>query len=294
MTPLLGLNPSLNLNMYLQGRTFVHVDAARGSDASRRSKNRAFGTLQAAVDHADAGAAILVAPGTAYDETVTIGRDKANLVILGIGGRGGAFVEPSTEDAAGMVVHADDVTLINLGVAGEDATSAVALTVTGARFRATGCKFEGGLTQLALGPGTVEQVDTDETHGDAGDAFFDDCEFCWGTNGVVLTASDYGAVTQARFRMCKFYNLSAAAFEESGGSADIRYRDLLIEHCVFMPNEGAAPTKYISLNDDNTNDGVVAGCIFPTAINSGLNLVSTKLLWTANLHSGGISTGQPS
>lgn len=289
---LLGLNPSLNLNMNLQGRTFVHADAARGSDAARRSPNRAFATLQAAVNSASSGAAILVAPG-AYDETVTIPRSKSNLVLIGVGGRGGGFVEPSTEDAGGMVVHADDVTLVNLGVAGEDTTSAVALTVTGARFRAINCKFEGGLTQLVLGPGTDAQI-TADTHGDGADAFFDDCEFCWGTNGVILKASDYGAVTQARFRRSKFYNLSAAAFEESGGTVSIRYRDLLIEDCVFMPNEGVAPTKYISLNDDNGNDGLVVGCTFPTALNSGLNLVSTKLLWVANRHIAGLSNGQPS
>jgi hypothetical protein len=290
--PLLGTNPSLNLNMALQGRTFVHVDAARGSDASRRAPNRAFATLQAAVDAASAGAAILVAPGQ-YDETVTIPRTKPNLVLIGIGGRGGAYVEPTTEDAGGMVIHADDVTLINLGVAGEDTTSAVALTVTGARFRAMGCKFEGGLTQLTLGPGTDAQI-TADTHGDGADALIEDCEFTWGTNGVILKASDYGAVTQARFRNNLFRNLSAAAFEESGGSADIRFRDLLIQGNIFAENEGAPPTKYISLNDDNGNDGLVVGNYFQTALNSGLNLVSTALIWAGNMHIAGLSNGQPS
>jgi hypothetical protein len=259
----------------------------------RQGVKNSFRTIQKAVDASRAGTVIFVAPGQ-YDETVTIpGTHGGNLTIVGVGGRGAAFIEPSTEDAGGMVCHAPDVSLVNLGVAGEDSTSAVALTVTGARFRAERCKFEGGLTQLTLGPGTVAQ-EAAGSHGDGADAFFDDCEFCWGTNGVILKASDYGAVTQARFRRCKFYNLSAAAFEETGGTASIRFRDLLVEECVFMPNEGVAPTKYLSLNDDNGNDGVVAGCIFPTAINSGLNLVSTKVLWVANRHSGGISTAQPS
>lgn len=294
-TPLLGLNPSLNLNMHLTGRTFVHADAARGSDASRRSPNRAFATLQAAVDFASPGAAILVAPGQ-YDETVTIPRDKPNLVLIGIGGRGGAYIEPSTEDAAGMIVHADDVSLINLGVAAEDSTSAAALTVSGARFRATGCKFEGGADQLILAVGLVAAIEA-ETQGDAADAFIEDCEFCWGTRGVMLKGSDYGAVTQARFRGNKFYNLSAAAFEEThtvGGAATLHFRDLVIEKNIFLPNEGVAPTKYLSLNDDNTNDGIVVDNVFVTALDSGLNLVSTKLLWAGNRHPAGLSTGQPS
>lgn len=284
--------PMLDLNLNLQGRTFLRVNGADGSDNPRRGKNRAYQSLQAAVNDAIPGSAILVAPG-AYDETVTIGPSHNQIVLVGMGGRGAAFVEPSTEDAGGMVCNADDVSLVNLGVAGEDATSAVALTVTGARFRAVGCKFEGGLTQVTLGPGTDAQI-TAGTHGDGADAFFDDCEFCWGANGVILKASDYGAVTQARFRGSKFYNLSAAAFEESGGTASIRFRDLMIEGNRFLPNEGAAPTKYISLNDDNGNDGIVVDNVFVTALNSGLNLVSTKLLWAGNRHPAGLSTGQPS
>jgi hypothetical protein len=259
----------------------------------------AYATIQAAVDDMVSGDRCLIAPG-AYDETVTVGRTDAagaarsNLSFVGMGGRGSVFIEPSTEDAGGMLVHADDVQLVNVGVAGEDETSAVALTVTGARFRAYGCKFEGGLTQLALGPGTVAQ-EAAGTHGDGADALFDDCEFCWGTNGIVLTASDFGAVTQARFRGCKFHNLTAAAFEEAGGSADIRFRNLEITDCTFDDLEGGtAPTKYVSLNDNNANDGIVANCRFPTAINSGLNLVSTALHWVSNFHTGGVSTAQPS
>ena len=290
MLPLLGSNPQLNLA--LQGRVFRYVDTANGSNAARRSGNRAYRTLQAAIDAGSPGDAFLVAPGQ-YDETVTIPATLNQIVIIGLGGRGAAYVDPSVEDAGGMVVHGADVALHNLGVAGEDTTSAVALTVTGARFRAMGCKFEGGLTQLTLGPGTVAQIAAG-THGDGADAHFEDCEFTWGTNGVILKASDYGAVTQARFRRNLFRNLSAAAFEESGGTASIRFRDLLIEGNIFAENEGAPPTKYISLNDDNGNDGLAVGNYFQTALNGGLNLVSTALIWSANFHPAGISTGQPS
>lgn len=255
----------------------------------------AFRSIADAVSAAAAGDMIVVAPG-GYDPAavITIARAKSNLTIVGLGGRGAAFIEPSTEDQGGMVVHADDVTLVNLGVAGEDETSAVALTVTGSRFRAYSCKLEGGLTQLAIGPGTVAQ-EAAGTRGRGADALFDDCEFAWGTNGIVLTATDFGAVTQARFRRCRFHDLTAAAFEEAGGSVDIRYRGLVVDGCIFEDLEdGSAPTKFISLNDDNANTGMVVGCAFPTAINGGLNLVSTALHWVSNYHTGGVSTGQPS
>lgn len=256
-----------------------------------------FRLISDAILDADAGDAILIAPG-GYDPAavLTIPRTKSKLTLVGLGGRGAAYIEPSTEDQSGLIVLADDVTLVNLGVAGEDETSAVALTVFGSRFRAYGCKFEGGLTQLQIGPGSIAQQNAG-THGNGADALFDDCEFCWGTNGVVLRATDYGGVTQARFRNCRYHDLTAASFEETnvGGSASVQYFGLVVDGCVFETAEdGTVPTKWMSLNDDNANTGIVTGCHFPTAINSGKNLVSTKLLWVSNYMTGGVSTGQPS
>jgi hypothetical protein len=277
----------------LQGRTFIRADGGNGSDNPRRGRNRPFLTAQAAVDAASDGDAILLAPGR-YTETVTIPRTKSQLVLIGMGGRGAAYIDPSVEDAGGMVVHADDITLCNLGVAAEDSTSGVALTVTGSRFRAFGSKFEQGAKQVVLGPGTVAQ-EAAGTHGTGSDALFDDCEFCWGTAGVFLTASDYGAVTQAKFKNCEFHNLTASSFEETGGTVSIRFFDLLIDRCVFGDLEdGTAPTKWVSLNDDNANAGVVSRCVFPSAINSGKNLCSTAVHWIGNLHTGGIAAAQPS
>jgi hypothetical protein len=264
--------------------------------------NGIYATISAAVAVANAGDVILVAPG-AYDETVTISRVGAdgaalnNLTIIGVGNRGSAFIDPSTEDAGGMVVHADDVTLVNIGVAGEDETSAIALTVTGSRFRAYGCKFEGGLTQVQVGPGTVVQ-EAAGTAGRGGDMLFEDCEICWGTNGFRVSGSDFGAATQVFLRGCKFHNLTAESIGElvgSGGSAAVTFRNLEITDCTFDDVEGgAAPTAYVLLNDDNGNDGIAANNRFPTAINSGLNLVSTALHWVCNYHTGGVSTAQPS
>lgn len=277
--------------------SILYVDQSTGADTySGKSFGRAMASLQSAVDAVDrAGSLIVVAPGQ-YDETVTIARSAAlaGLQIIGLGGRGAAYIEPSTEDAGGLVCHADDVSIENLGVAGEDETSAKALTVTGSRFRAHRCKFEGGLTQLAIGPGTVAQEAAD-THGRGADFIFTECEFAWGTNGVVLTATDFGAVTQGLFSHCRFHNLTAASFEETGGSAAVRFQNIVIDQCIFDTiDDGTVPTKWISLNDDNANTGIVSRCVFPTAINSGKNLCSTKMLWIGNVHTGGIAAAQPS
>jgi hypothetical protein len=288
-------NQAIIINVGL-GSDLIGSSSSLFVDASARFWRRqgvgnSFRTLQKAINASRPGTAIYIAPGQ-YDEQVTIPHSHGgNLNLVGVGGRGSVFIETETTNGVALTNHADDVTLINIGCDG-DGTGA-GLINTGRRLRAKGCKIEGDDIALQLTLGTVAQIAAG-TRGKGDDVLFEDCETAWATTGVLLTASDYGAVTQPTFRGGLSRNHSAASFEESGGSVDIRFRDLLIEGRTFMPNEGAAPTKYISLNDDNGNDGVVTNCTFPTAINSGLNLVSTGLLWTANRHSGGISTGQPS
>lgn len=286
------------------GDNVLWVDSANGSvNGSGTQQDNAFSTIQAAVDRilafGSAGSFILVAPGQ-YDETVTIARNAnlTNLTIIGLGGRGAAFIEPTTEDASGMLVHSDDVSLYNLGVAGEDETSAIALTVTGARFRAYGCKFEGGLTQILIGPGTVAQ-EAAGTHGTGADGLFDDCEICWGTNGFVLQGTDYGGCTQLRIRKCRFHDLTAESVGEnvgSGGSAAVTFFGLVVDDSVFEEAEdGTQPTNWFDLDADNANTGIVTGCKFTVALaGTAKNVVSTAVIWTGNFHTGGISTGQPS
>lgn len=288
----------------VQNATYLFVDGVSGVDGnSGLSPTRALATIQAAVDKAEDNVlgkvVICIAPDPdGYAETVTISRPTtgAAMLIYGMGPRGSVFIDPSTEDAGGMVCHRDDVTLFNVGVAAEDETSAVALTVTGSRFRAYQSKIEGGAIQVQIGPGTIAQ-EAAGTRGVGADSLFDDCEICWGTNGVKFLATDYGAVTQQRFRRCLFHNLTASSFEEgnSGGSADIQFRNVWVEDCTFSPAEdGTEPTKYFSLNDNNANTGVATGNRFTVALNSGKNLVSTALIWTGNLHPAGLSTTQPS
>lgn len=281
------------------GANTFWVDPVNGSNnQSGRSQSNAMGTITNALLTAESGDFILLAPGQ-YDESPTIARAQSNLTIIGTGGRGSAFIEPTTEDAGGLVVNADDVTLINVGVAGEDETSAVALTVTGARFRAYQCKFEGGLTQILIGPGTVAQVDTAETHGTGADALFQDCEICWGTNGFVLQGTDYGGCTQTYIRNCRFHDLTAESVGEAvgtGGSAAVTFFGLNVQDSVFEEAEdGTQPTNWFDLDADNANTGIVHGCRFTVALaGTAKNVVSTAVIWTGNFHTGGISTGQPS
>lgn len=253
----------------------------------------ASGALQRAINAAKTGALIYVLPGD-YEENVVIPATKDNLTLIGLGGRGAVSVV-ADEDGVALTNHGRDVSLVNIGLAGDGTGGG--LVNTGRRFRALQCKIEGGTDVAIVGPGTVAQIAANsKDKGD--DGLFEDCEFAYADNGVVLQCSDYGASGQNRFRRCTFHNIATAHVAErvgSGGSSAVGYRDIELTDCVFLADEdGALPTKFLDLNDNNANTGQVARCVFPTDLDGGLNLVSTKVLWIANYHTDGVSAGQPS
>lgn len=254
--------------------------------------NRRYSTIQAAVTAAGNGDQIFIDPGE-YAENVVIPHTKQNLVLMGMGGRGSVAIQALTNGVA-ILNHARDVTLVNIG--GEGDGTGGGLRNYGRRFRGYGCKFEGGAIAAEFTLGTDAQI-TALTHDKGDDTLLEDCEVAYATIGVRLTATDYGALTQNFFKRCYFHSLPTASFEESGGTASIRYRGLVIEECIFGPgNEEtyALPTKWISLNDDNGNDGLMTRCSFPDILAGGRNLMSTKLLSIGNYFVAGIGGAQPS
>lgn len=295
-----------------------YVDKMRGySRRTGKSEGRAFDAIQDAVDAADPGDLIKVAGHSAayaagaddgYDEEVTIPAAKAGLVIAAcirsldwmLGGA--AFIAPDVGNKTALTNHADDVHLYGIGLDGEGTGSG--LNNTGRRLRGHRCKIEGGAIPLILTLGSVTQIAA-KSRGKGDDALFEECEICWAETGVKLIGSDYGAVTQPKFLKSRFHNLSAATFEEGfvagppAGDVDIQFRGLLVAGSIFeniVGDDGVAaePTKFFSLNDSNQNSGLVTRCVFPVALNSGKNLVSTAVEWIANYHPAGLSTGQPS
>jgi hypothetical protein len=272
---------------------YVRTDG--GDGRSGKTWDKAKATIQDAVDNASAIDTIFIAPGE-YDEQVSIPRAKSNLKLSGIGARGSVFIAPSDANAVALTNLADDIRISNVGCDGEGTGGG--LLNYGKRFRAYRSKFEGGANAIILTLGSDAEI-TALTHGKGDDTLFEDCEIAWATLGALLKATDYGAVTQTFFKRCYFHGLPTASIEETnaGGSASIQFRGLLVDECVFGAGDedtDALPTKWISLNDNNANSGVISRCVFPDAINGGRNLVSTALRWVSNYHTGGISTGQPS
>src|ERR1051326_4041281 len=124
--------------------TVWYVSTSDGSDTAYNGKSAgfAFATIQHAINSASVGDTILVAPGS-YDEAVTIDRPTAHsfcLSIFGVGPKGSVAIAPSASNSTGLTNHADDVSIYNIGCAATGTGSAI--SNTGSRFRAFGCKIE--------------------------------------------------------------------------------------------------------------------------------------------------------
>lgn len=275
--------------------TIWYVDAAAGGAGGGASYASAFNTLAKALAACAAGDTILLAPG-AYDESVTILRTKPDIALIGVGNRGAVSIAPQTAGAEGLLCHADDVTLVNVGVAAPDAGD-YAIKVTGSRFRAQGCKFEGAATAgyaFGFGPGTAAAVAA-HTQGKGGDLTLDDCEFCWGFNGLNFITSDYGTPTQVQIYRGRFHNLSnicllgtPAAF----GIGSVRNLEVIDSYFGRL-EDGTKPSDFVKV-DDASDTGYFSGNRFAIATNASADLkIGAKVLWAANATEAGWSTARP-
>lgn len=245
-------------------------------DSSGRTFENAKDTFQGVLEVAEGNDVIYVAPG-GYDESVTV--EESSLFFCGIAGRGAPFIEPSAEGGAGMHVLADDVTLENLGVAGEE-TADFSLKVgdqetSPARFRAKGCKFEGA-------PVILQGV---------GDVLFEDCEFAWEA-ALQFAANDNGFCTQVVVKNCRFHNITEEHIKSlaSGG-----VRNLQLIDCVFdNAEDGTAPAKFLDIAEAG-DTGIVTGCRFACATNEADVLaIAAGILFVGNYTESGPTTGRPS
>lgn len=241
------------------------------------------GALQRAIDGAAPKTTIFIAPGD-YNEAIVIPATATNLALVGMGGRGAEAVAPQAAGAEGMRVLADDVTLVNVGVAGASGADYALNVRAAARFRAHQCKFEGPTGAVVLLDGTADDQ--------VADALLDDCEFAWGGSGILFDNSAYGYPTQVRIRNSWFHNLTAVGvgLASGGGVTNLELRD-----CVFDNQEdGTAPTHYVKV-DRAGDTGIVTGCRFAFATNEADKMaIAAGILWVANATEAGWTTARPS
>lgn len=288
--PLVGSGVPTNVGSY------IFVDGFNGSDGnSGSSASEAKRTIQAAVTASDPNSVIMIAPG-AYDETVTIARGLGPLTFVGLGNQGDVGIAPSTTAARGMTNNSDDVTLINVGVAGES-TADFACFSTGSRFRVYGCKMEGVDTSgaaLGIGPGSVAQVNAG-TAGNCGDVNLYNTELCWSKNGLALVASDYGVPTQVFVQGMRIHNVDGTEILGVPAAFGIgSVRNLMYVDGVFEALEdGTNPSDYINVNTA-FDTGVFARNSLAIATNASADIkIGAGIMWVSNGTEAGWSTARP-
>lgn len=224
----------------------------------------------------------------AYEEgNLVIPESLSPFTIIGSGNRGSSYIEPLLSSDEGLQILADDVTLINVGVAAGGATGAYAIkvgsqTISPNRFRAYGCKFEG---VDAVNPGAAVVLQA------AGDTIIDDCEICWSANGILFQANDEGYVTQCRIKNNLFHNLVTVGvgIVAAGGVRNLQ----LVDNVFDRAEDGTASTDDILLSD-NANTGIITGNRFPRATNgTGFITIGTGLIYNPNGTEAGWSTARP-
>lgn len=256
-----------------------------GGDQSAPTFGKRVGTFAELFAIAQPGDVALIGPGFYAEGNLVIPATLTNFTIIGTGGRGAAGVEAPT-GKAGIQVLADDVTFINFGVA-SSATGAYAVkigsqTVSPARFRAYGCKFEGCETVNPAGQLVLSGC---------GDVIIDDCEFAWGANGIIGDGNDDGFPTEIYIRNCWFHDLTTVHIGVVVG--DI-FAGLYVKNNFFARDEaGVSPTDFILLSG-NGNFGAITNNQFANATNAtGVITIGTGLLYMANATEAGWSTARP-
>jgi hypothetical protein len=225
---------------------------------------------------------LFLGPQAHEEGNLVIPEDLTNITIIGAGNRGACFIEPTVSSQNGLQVLADDVTLINVGVA-DGGTGTYGLrvgstTVNPDRFRAYGSKFEGSAIG-ALFEG-------------AGDLLLEDCELAWAPIGIELKANLVGFCTQIMLRRLKFHNNGTAGLSQFSAAQCVD--NLEMRDSFFDGNEdGTTPTKFINLANA-ANHGLIAGNFFRFATNATAQMtIGAGIFWGPNGTEAGWSLARP-
>jgi hypothetical protein len=244
--------------------------------SSGRGQRSPFQTITYALSRVLAGDVIAIMPGS-YDEQVTIAAAKSGISLIGLGNRGSVCIAPSGTNKTALTVSADDVTLINIGCEGDGTGGGLVVSDDVARFRAYGCKLEGGaLATKLIG---------------VGDLLMDDCEYCWTASGLLFAVGAEGFCTQVKISRPRFHNCETvcAGLATNGGVVNLDLSEGVFDNA----EDGTPPTDYIKI--DRVGDtGIISGCRFATATNAAAVLtIAAGIMWVGNVTEAGVSAARP-
>lgn len=291
---------------------------------SVQRKARVYNAIDAGVDAAKRGDAVIVMPGT-YSGTGSpfISITKHHIAVVGflfspyaddgsssskVPNFSGPSILPSTDDAHGIHIKAIGVRLQNLAIghgsrtAGTPPTGGpVALRIFGEWFHVKNCNlFANFGSGIIVGPDTAANI-TAGKYGTGGRGVIEKNLFNSDSGdagaGIVLRNSDYGAVTDLIIRHNHFKNIKTSHItEDLAPSPGTPCINILIHDNTHEPDEaGAAPTTFVNFPTAGTT-GLVTRNSYATATNATAKFplnVDGKLFWVANATEAGISTARP-
>jgi hypothetical protein len=281
-------------------RQRYYVNNSTGSNSNDGlSPSSPLASITHALALAKSNDQIFLAPGS-YDEAVVItgadaeGNARSNLMIVGQGGPGAAAIAPSASNAVAITVSGtaarrnSGVTLVNVGGEGNGTGGGLYVFGNIRRFRAFGCKFEGGAFAAKL---------ESTAAGSVGDTKFVENEFAWTTTALSIVVSGGGdPVTQTLVQRNLFHNFVTDGIVNSGAHST----DLWVIENVFANQEDATePTQYLDIDEANTT-GLVAKNVFATTVMAAAKLaIAAGVIWAGNqvlaegAATGGGTAGRP-
>src|SRR3990167_303851 len=262
-------------------RDLWYVDDLNGNDNfDGKTLDKAFKTIQAGTNAVGAtGDALVIAPGDYATDEVSISGARDFLAVFGLGGRGSVAVATSGTNKTALTVvgtsanRARDISFYNIGGEADGTGFGLYVKANIRRFRAYGCKFEGGAAAVKL-----ESTGADPLT--VADTILEDCELAWATVGLSLSVSGAGdPVTQTYLRGSLIHNVTA-----DGVLTDAQCNDVWVVGNTFAYQEdGTEPTQYLDIDDTGVT-GYVANNYFATTVFSTAKFaIASGVIFTNNI-----------
>lgn len=285
--------------LYLNGKPVVtmdgyrvqYVDAENGSDDNAGlSQSAALATIGEALDRAQSGDTILVAPGT-YAENLIVDTDYVQIVGLRSG-----YGRPDIVPAAGvaLIIRAQGVRLERARFASADDDCVI---VEGNGFEHNDCVFDGSLAANKAGirfkgnatddAFTASEGVTQESliRGNAVGVIFDTGNAPG--NGV--------GSTHNVIRRCRFIDNTVDIATKDTGGGTYSVQDATIEGCFFLDKNKAVYIDLTTANGGAAGDqtGIIADNFFAADAIAGtqVKMAGTGFAFVGNLGTAGLLDG---
>lgn len=247
------------------GRTWMVNNSAVSSPVS--GWDSALSAVQAAVDQADEGDLILIAPGE-YDEDVVVATPR--LQLAGVGPRHSVRI---TGVAAGTstpmtITGVSEVGLYNLNLEARSGGDGLLMQGQLRRCEIATCKIHGGTNAIRIAvAGGGQPVDLRFEENVLGNA----------TNGFSVDYAGGDPGHQLKLLGNTFERIVTDCILEDGAT-----HDWLIAHNIFTANDGTEPTRFLDIDAVGSTGFVTKNVFHTTVFSTAKFAIASGVLFAGN------------